>query len=99
MTLRADYLSGSGSGSDGSSGMDVEEDSELDSLYDEIEEDDALDYLGGLDEALSDLDQPASSSFSPLLSTLKVAELRELCKEQGLPSSGTKAVLVDRLRS
>ena len=101
VTLRADYLSGSGSGSgsDGSSGMDVEEDSELDSLYDEIEEDDALDYLGGLDEALSDLDQPASSSFSPLLSTLKVAELRELCKEQGLPSSGTKAVLVDRLRS
>ncbi len=101
VTLRADYLegssgSGSGGGDDGG-GTDVEEDGVLDSLYDENEEDDALDYLGGLDEALSDLDQPASSS-SPTLSTLKLAELKELCKEQGLPSSGTKAVLVDRLR-
>lgn len=88
VTLREDYLVRAREVGSGGGDTDVE----MGSLADE---EDALDYLGGLDEALSELDQ----SPSPLdLATLKLAELRDMCKAEGLPSSGTKAVLVERLR-
>ena len=74
------------------------EDRELEKILEEADNETAVEETEESEDTTEDEDN-SEESIDVDYSTMKVAELKELLKEKDLPVSGTKAELIERLKS